>query len=127
MTDSNIPTDGSGKQPILGNSAYDKAKDATTIWLPALATFYAAVAAILHWPWSVEVVGVIAALTVFLGTVLKISSVRYSNLPVAYNGQLVVNMDDPLKENYKLNLDEHWDQLAKNDEIRIKVVDESKL
>lgn len=113
------------KQPIFGNSAYDIAKDATTIWLPALATLYAAVAAILNLPYSVEVVGVIAAIVVFLGTVLKISSTRYNSLPIVYNGELKVNMTDPMKENYSLQIDEPWDQLAKQDEIRIKVVDES--
>ena len=119
----NITPTTDAKQPILGNTAYDTAKDATTIWLPALATLYAALAAIWHLPFSVEVVGTIGAIVVFLGVVLKISSNRFSNLPVSYNGELRVNMTDPMEDNYKLQIDEPWDALAKNDEIRIKVVD----
>lgn len=113
------------KQPILGNTAYDVAKDATTIWLPAAATLYAALAAIWNLPFSVEVVGTVGAIVVFLGVVLKISSNRFNNQPVSYNGQLTVNMTDPMKDNFALAIDEPWDALAKNDEIRIKVVDES--
>ena len=45
--------------------------------------------------------------------------------PIAYNGALVVNMTDPQKENYQLQIDAPWDELAKQSEIRIKVVDES--
>lgn len=43
----------------------------------------------------------------------------------SYNGALVVNMTDPEKENYQLQIDAPWDELAKQDEIRIKVIDES--
>ena len=113
------------KQPILGNVSYDVAKDAVTIYIPALGVFYAAVAAIWGLPFSVEVVGTVAAVEVFLGAVLKVSSNRYQNLPVNYNGALRVNMTDPLSDNYKLELDAGWDSLAKEDEIRIQVIDES--
>lgn len=125
MTDNNTTAAKDAKQPLLGNNAYNTAKDATTIWLPALATLYAALSAIWHLPFSVEVVGTIGALVVFLGVVLKISSDRYNNLPVLYNGELKVNMTDPMSDNFKLEIDEPWDALAKNEEIRIKVVDES--
>lgn len=128
------------KQPLLGNSAYDVAKNVTTIILPALATAYAALAIILHLPFSVEVVGVIGVLVTFLGTVLKISGDRFNKIQAVsvaelvdkvenptYNGQLTVNMTDPEKENYKLAIDAPWDELANSTEgeIRIKVVDES--
>lgn len=119
------PTNGEVKKPIFGDSSYDVAKNATTIWLPALATLYAAVAAILGLPYAVEVVGVISAVVVFLGTVLKISADRYAAQPVKFDGQLVVNHTDPLADNYKLELEDGWESLAKNEEIRINVVDVS--
>lgn len=45
--------------------------------------------------------------------------------PPNYNGELTVNMTDPTKDNYTLSIDAPWDELAKNPEVRIKVVDES--
>ena len=113
------------KQPILGKSAYDIAKDVTTIWIPALSALYAGSALILNLPYSVEVVGMGGLIAVFMGTILKISSNQFQNQPVAYNGALVVNMTDPMKENYSLQIDKPWDQLAELKEVRIKVIDES--
>lgn len=46
-------------------------------------------------------------------------------LATSYNGALVVNMTDPDKETYQLQIDQPWDELAKLSEVRIKVVDES--
>lgn len=43
--------------------------------------------------------------------------------PANYNGALVVNMTDPEAETYQLQIDAPWDELAKQSEIRIKVVD----
>ena len=128
MPDANglpLRSDDDAKTPILNKSAYDIAKDATTIWIPALAALYSGLAIILHLPYSVEVVGVAALVVTFLGTVLKISSNQFQKLPVDYNGQLVVNMTDPEKENYKLEIDQPWNELANLNEVRIKVIDES--
>lgn len=84
------------KQPILGNTAYDLAKDTATIYLPAGATFYAALAGIWGLPYSVQVVATVGALVVFLGVVLKISSTRFQALPTPTDGTLVVNVNgDP--------------------------------
>lgn len=113
------------KDPLLTDKLYNIGKDAATIWLPAAAALYSALAVIWGLPFSVEVVGTVAAIVTFLGAVLKISSNRYNNQPVEYNGALKVNMTDPLVDNYRLELDSDWQELAKKDEVRIKVVDES--
>lgn len=42
-----------------------------------------------------------------------------------YNGTLIVNTTDPMKETHKLEIDQPWDELGKLSEVRIKVVDES--
>ena len=117
--------DNTVKAPLLTDKWYNVGKDATTIYIPAFAVLYSALAAIWGWPYSVEVVGTSAAVVTFLGVVLKISSNRYNNQPVEYNGELKVNMTDPMVDNYRLELDSDWEELAKRDEVRIKVVDES--
>jgi len=63
----------------LNNTAYDVAKEAATLWLPALATFYAALAVLWGFPEPEKVVGTIVALNAFLGVVLKVSTSSYNN------------------------------------------------
>jgi hypothetical protein len=63
----------------LNNTAYDIAKEAATLWLPAGGTLYATLAAIWGLPAPVEVVGTIVAVNTFLGVVLKISTSSYNN------------------------------------------------
>lgn len=64
----------------LNNTVYDMAKDATTLWLPALATFYFTISSIWGFdPHPDKVVGTIAALVTLLGIVLKISTSSYNN------------------------------------------------
>lgn len=115
------------KAPLLGNTSYDVVKDIVTLGFPAAVTLYSGLAIIWGWGFSEEVVATGGLLSVFLGVVLKISSKRWEKLPedVDYNGALVVNMTDPEKDNYQLELDQPWNELGKLTEIRIKVVDES--
>ena len=113
------------KTPILNNISYDVAKDFVTLYAPAALTLYSGLAVIWGWGGVEQVVASGGLVITFLGVILKISSNQYQRQPVEYNGALVVNMSDPMKENYQLQIDEPWNELAKSDEIRIKVVDES--
>lgn len=113
------------KRPLLGQTTYDIAKDAVTIWLPAAALFYSTMASIWNWPFSTEVTASVAAIVTFLGVVLKISSNQYAKREQAYDGALVVNETDPEKENFQLVLDAPWTELGKREEFKIKVDKES--
>lgn len=72
-------------------------------------------------------------LAIFIGksqqlhAVEKAAALVISKSPVSgpYNGALVVNMTDPEKETYQLQIDQPWDELAKLPEVRIQVVDQS--
>ena len=64
---------------MFSNKVYDVLKVITMIVLPAIGTLYFALAEIWHLPASEQVVGTIAAVTVFLGSLLKISSNQYYN------------------------------------------------
>ena len=61
----------------MSNRLYTILKYLCQIGLPALATFYFTIAQILGLPCAEQVVGVIAALTTLLGTLLGISSYQY--------------------------------------------------
>lgn len=68
---------------MLSNKVYDFLKWVTMLFLPALGTLYFALSGIWGFPYGEQVVGTIAAITAFLGTILKISSVQYNK----YNTQ----------------------------------------
>lgn len=61
----------------MTNKTYDVLKWIALILLPALATFYAAIAAVWGLPYTEQVVGTITAVDTLLGTLLKISSDNY--------------------------------------------------
>lgn len=62
----------------LSNRAYDVLKYIAQIVLPALGALYAALAKIWGFPYGEEIVGTIAAVDLFLGTLLKISTDNYN-------------------------------------------------
>lgn len=62
----------------MTNRTYDVLKWIALILLPALATFYAAIAAVWGLPYTEQVVGTITAVDTLLGTLLKISADKYA-------------------------------------------------
>lgn len=65
----------------MSNDVYDVLKYIAQIVLPALGTFYFALAGIWGLPFAEQIVGTITAVDTFLGVLLKISSDNY------YRGQ----------------------------------------
>ena len=73
----------------MNSKVYDVLKYVTTIGLPALATLYFTIASIWKLPYAEQIVGTIAAITTFLGTLLGISSYNYKKMNI--NGIQDVN------------------------------------
>lgn len=88
--------------PLLSDKVYNILKQIVTIVLPALSTLYFALGGIWGWPYVDAVVGTIAAVTVFLGALIGVSSKTYTNTSTGTinlaTGQL--STVQPL-ENYK--------------------------
>ena len=63
----------------MKSEIYDVLKWIAQIILPAVATFYFAIAKIWGLPYGTEIVGTISAIDVLLGTILGISSLNYYN------------------------------------------------
>ena len=61
----------------MSNKVYDILVWVVQIVLPAIGTLYFALAGIWGFPYAEQIVGTIAAVTAFLGTVLKISNIQY--------------------------------------------------
>lgn len=62
----------------MSNKVYDVLKNIALIVLPAIATLYLTVAQIWGLPFGEQIAATITALDVFLGAVLKISSMNYA-------------------------------------------------
>lgn len=61
----------------MSNKTYDVLKYIALIVLPALGTFYFAIAGIWGLPYAEQVVGTITAIDTLLGALLRISTVKY--------------------------------------------------
>ena len=64
----------------MSNKVYDVLKWIALIFLPAVSAFYFALSGIWGFPYGEEVVGTIAAVEVFLGALLQISSSNYKKI-----------------------------------------------
>lgn len=62
----------------MDNKVYDVLKYICQIALPALGTFYFALAQIWNLPYAEQIVGTIAAITTFLGVLLGVSTHQYN-------------------------------------------------
>lgn len=61
----------------MSNKTYDVLKYIALIVLPALGTFYFAIAGIWGLPYAEQIVGTITAIDTLLGALLRISTVKY--------------------------------------------------
>ena len=108
MSNSNINPDQTptaSTTSLLTNKSYDVLKWIVQIVLPAIGTLYFALASIWGLPYGEQVIGTITAVSLFGGTVLKLSNKTYSG-----DGTLVVDPDD--NENMRLVLDATPEELA---------------
>ena len=62
----------------MSNKTYDLLKNIALIVLPALATLVLTICQIWHLPYGQEIAATITAFDVFLGAILKISSMQYA-------------------------------------------------
>jgi len=71
---------------MLNNKVYNILKVLATTVLPGLGALYFALAEIWDLPKASEVVGTIAAINVFLGVLVNVSSVQYGRSDKKYGG-----------------------------------------
>lgn len=62
----------------MSNETYDALKWVALYLLPALATFYSALAGLWGFPYGEAIVGTISAFDIFLASILKISTDNYN-------------------------------------------------
>ena len=81
----------------MSNKVYDILKWIAQLVLPAIATFYLAIAAIWGLPYGEQIAGTIMAIDTLLGTILGISTRKY-NMRKKLEAQLDENIPEELLE-----------------------------
>lgn len=80
---------------LLRDQAYNIAREAAQLWIPAFGTLYFTLAQVWGFLYGEEVVASCVALATFLGVVLKISRVQYNRSDARFQGDLVVYENNP--------------------------------
>ncbi len=86
-----------GERMILSNKVYDALKWVALVLLPALATFYLALASSWNLPYPTEIGATIAALDVFLAALLGVSTSNYKVKAAVLNFNLGLVFGTPDK------------------------------
>lgn len=105
---------------MLSNRAYDILKTAASVTLPALGALYFALSLIWGLPRANDVVGTIAAINVFLGTVVGVSTRAYNKSDSKYDGMIDVEETDG-KKKFMLNFDGDPQDLDQKTEVLFKI------
>jgi hypothetical protein len=108
------------KHPFISNKFYDVIKFIATIVLPASGAAYFGLAGIWGLPFGEEIVGTITIVDTFLGAVLIITTVRYNKSDARFDGALVVDTSDPVKDSYLIEVD-NLATLPEKTEVSLKV------
>lgn len=95
----------------LSDSAYDRLKWITTIFLPAAGTLYFALSSIWGFPYAEQILGTVTALITFLSAILKISSNNYEG-----DGTLVINEGIDI-DTYRMELNDSISTLSGKDRV----------
>lgn len=110
-----------GLSLILGDTVFKIIRRLVEFVLPASGAFYFALAQIWGLAYAEEVVGTIAAVTVFLAAVVGISRTSYNNSGAAYDGELVVDTHDPERDVYSLEVTTPVEELSHKQQLTLRV------
>lgn len=110
---------------IPNQTVYDVLKYFARYILPASATLYFALASIWGFPYGEEVVGTIAAINIFLATVLGISTTEYKKLGQDTDGVLIVDkLPDNATESF-ISFDKSEAEVAGMRTVKLTVINEA--
>lgn len=105
---------------VLTDKQYNILKWIVGIVIPAVGTLYFGVAKIWNLPAGEQVLGTLIVSQAFLGALLGISTKRYKDSDARYDGTLTTT-ETPTKKIVSVETNIHPDDLAKKDEVILKV------
>ena len=106
---------------LLSNKTYDFIRFLVELFLPGLGTLYFALSQIWGLPYGEAVVGTVVAVTVFLGSLIKVSRAKYTPAESVIGGKLVVDETDPEKDTFMFEVDMPLFDLKDGDILNFKV------
>lgn len=102
----------------ITNKVYDVIKWIVVIIIPAIITLYSSLASIWGFPYAEQITATLAAIDVFLGVVMKISTASYNK---KYDGVLHVDtVTDDETDKYLFEIDD-LDNIASQNKITLKI------
>lgn len=102
----------------MSDKSYNRLSTTVRLILPAIGTLYFTFANVWGLPYGEQVVGSIAALTVFLGVVLTLAKKVWSQNA---DGQIVLDQTDPSKDVYSLEMGIPLEDLAGKKQVTLNV------
>ena len=109
------------EKPLISNRTFNYLRQLVEVVLPGFGALYFALAQIWGFPYAAELVATIAAVVTFLGLVLMWLRNQYDNSVAKYDGEVVVNQQDPMKDTFRLEIPDPVNHIATNDELRLRV------
>lgn len=106
----------------LTNSQYDKAKALVLTWLPALGALYFGLGQIWGFPAIEQVLGSLAVVGTFLGTVLNLNAKKYYEGGGDLNGDIMI-VDDAGTRTTVVAFNEDPVGLKAGDRVTLQVLD----
>lgn len=103
----------------ISNKTYDVIKWIVTIVLPAIITLYSALANIWDFPYAQQIIPTLAAIEVFLGVIMGVSTYNYNK---TCDGILHVDTSDEAKDSYLFEVDD-LDNVTDKSKITLKIED----
>ena len=124
MTTRSEYQDGLRDRKLVGSGTFDFIRTAAELGFPALIALYIALSEAWNWAYQTEITATLVAANVFVGVLVKILRYRYDTSIQKYDGEMVVNLQDPMKDTFGLELTTSPADIPAKDELRLKVTEE---
>ena len=112
----------SGPSPLFSDKTYNVLRWFVELLLPGLGALYFGLSQLWALPNPAEVVGTISLLTIFFGSLIGISRSKYNSSPAKFDGALVFDETDPMKDTFTLEVGNLFDTVQTKDAVTLKVV-----
>lgn len=109
------------EKPFLSNRQFNLLRAIVELVLPALGAFYFTISELWGLPYGIQIVGTIAAVATLAGICLRALRTKYDNSTAKYDGEMVVNLEDPMKDTFRLEVPDPVEKIPASEELRLRV------
>ena len=109
---------------LLSPGQFNFVRTCAELGFPALIALYITLSETWNWAYQTEITASLVGVNVFVGVLVKILRYRYDTSIQKYDGEMVVNLQDPMKDTFGLELTTSPADIPAKDELRLKVTEE---